>query len=352
VKFLKDFSKLSLANPNLKVQVSGDLWDTFAAEETRKMTCYAVIGGAGFIGSHFVDKLMETGHSVKVIDNLCSGSLSRIAKHAQARNFEFIEIDVEDTSRLVDALKGAETVVHLASNPDIARAAIEPRIDFTQGTVLTESVVEASRITGIAKILYASGSGVYGDKGNDVLFENSPLRPISTYGASKAAGELLLESYSYMFGIQSIAFRFANVVGARQTHGVGYDFINRLRKDKTSLHILGNGEQSKSYVHVSDIVKGVLLASEKVESRFDVFNISTPDYITVNEISDIALEELKIDKSQIHMTYSGGDRGWRADVPIVRINADKISKIGWTHSYNSREAIRESIREMISTSFS
>ncbi len=315
------------------------------------MTCYAVIGGAGFIGSHFVDKLMETGHSVKVIDNLCSGSLSRIAKHLQVSNFEFIEMNVEDTNLLVDAINGAEIVIHLASNPDIARAASEPRIDFTQGTVLTESVAEASRITGVGKILYASGSGVYGDKGKDILFEDFPLRPISTYGASKAAGELLLESYSYMFGIQSIAFRFANVVGARQTHGVGYDFVNRLEKDRTSLHILGNGEQSKSYVHVSDIVNGVLLASDKVQSKFDIFNISTSDYITVNEISEIAFEELDIDKNLIQMTYSGGDRGWRADVPIVRINADKISNIGWFPRYNSRDAIRESIREMISTPF-
>ena len=316
------------------------------------MTCYAVIGGAGFIGSHFVDTLIETGHTVKVIDNLCSGSLSRITQHLQASNFEFVEINVEDTSRLIEAINGAEIVIHLASNPDIARAAIDPRIDFVQGTVLTESVAEASRITGVRQVLYASGSGVYGDMGNEVLSETSPLRPISTYGASKASGELLLESYSYMFEMQSIAFRFANVVGARQTHGVGYDFVNRLQRDKQNLHILGNGEQSKSYVHVSDIVKGVLLASDKVQSRFDTFNISTPDYITVNEISEIALEELNIDKNEIQITYSGGDRGWRADVPVVRINSEKISKIGWLHSYNSQEAIRVSIRELLATQLS
>lgn len=310
------------------------------------MTCYAVIGGAGFIGSHFVDKLVETGHGVKVIDNLCSGSLSRISRHFQASNFEFVEIDVEDTTRLVEAINGAEIVIHLASNPDIARAATDPRVDFVQGTVLTESVAEASRFTGVRKILYASGSGVYGDMGDTVLFENSPLRPISTYGASKASGELLLESYSYMFGIHAIAFRFANVVGARQTHGVGFDFVNRLKEDKKNLHILGNGEQSKSYVHVSDIVNGVLLASEKVQTRFDTFNISTPDYITVNEIAQIAFEELNIDKAQVHITYSGGDRGWSADVPVVRLNSDKISRIGWSHRYNSQEAVRVSIREI------
>ena len=313
------------------------------------MTCYAVIGGAGFIGSHFVDKLMETGHRVKVIDNLCSGSLSRIAQHLQSSNFEFVEINVEDTGRLVEAIKGSEIVIHFASNPDIARAAVEPRIDFVQGTVLTESVAEASRVTGVRQVLYASGSGVYGDMGDEVLSETSPLRPISTYGASKASGELLLESYSYMFEMQSIAFRFANVVGARQTHGVGYDFVNRLQKDKQNLHILGNGEQSKSYVHVSDIVKGVLLASDKVKSRFDVFNISTPDYITVNEISEIALDELNIDRNEIQITYSGGDRGWRADVPVVRINSEKISKMGWVPSHDSQEAIRVSIRELLST---
>jgi UDP-glucose 4-epimerase len=150
-----------------------------------------------------------------------------------------------------------------------------------------------------------------------------------------------------MFGLNSIVFRFANVVGARQTHGVGFDFLNRLKNDQGNLHILGNGKQSKSYVHVSDIVEGVLLASNNVGSNFDVFNLSTPDFISVKEIADMVIEELKINQHEVSFTYSGGDRGWRADVPIVRLNSEKISRLGWTPRFNSSQAVRVSIQEMI-----
>jgi UDP-glucose 4-epimerase len=315
------------------------------------MSRYAVIGGAGFIGSHFVDHLIFNDHQVKVIDNLCSGTISRIEHHLNCSNFDFKNLNVEDTPALARELKGIDVVIHLASNPDIARAATDPRIDFVQGTVLTESVLEAARVSGVNLILYASGSGVYGDVGSEFLHENSAIKPISTYGASKAAGEHLLQAYSHMFGIRSFAFRFANVVGSRQTHGVGFDFLNRLEKDPSCLHILGNGKQSKSYVHVSDIVKGVLVASEKVTSEFDVFNISTPDFIDVNEIALIVMSELHIDPQSVSTTYSGGDRGWKADVPVVRIDAKKITDLGWLPKFSSHEAIRESIREMIQSKY-
>jgi len=315
------------------------------------MSNFAVIGGAGFIGSHFVDHLIMTGHSVKVIDNLCSGTLSRIEHHLPNPDFDFKKMDIEVTSDLVQELKNIDVIIHLASNPDIARAATDPRIDFVQGTVLTESVLEAARESKVKRILYASGSGVYGDVGSEILSEDSPINPISTYGASKAAGEHLLQAYSHMFGIKSLAFRFANVVGSRQTHGVGYDFLNRLRLDSNHLHILGNGKQSKSYVHVTDIVRGVLLASDKTCLDFDVFNISTPDFINVDEIANIVMEELQINSQSVKITYSGGDRGWKADVPVVRINARKILDLGWSPRYTSEEAIRESIREMIQSKY-
>jgi UDP-glucose 4-epimerase len=315
------------------------------------MSNFAVIGGAGFIGSHFVDYLILNGHRVKVIDNLCSGTVSRIEQHLGRPEFDFKKLDVEDTSTLAQELKDIDVVIHLASNPDIARAATEPRIDFVQGTVLTESVLEAARNSGVNRILYASGSGVYGDVGSELLSEESAIKPISTYGASKAAGEHLLEAYSHMFGIRSLAFRFANVVGSRQTHGVGYDFLNRLEKDSSHLHILGNGKQSKAYVHVSDIVRGVLLASDKVTAEFDVFNISTPDFIDVNEIALIVMKELQIDPQGVDITYSGGDRGWKADVPVVRIDAGKITDLGWFPQYTSYAAIQRSIREMLETKF-
>jgi UDP-glucose 4-epimerase len=308
---------------------------------------YLVVGGAGFIGYHFVHELLDRQYGlVRAVDNLCSGTLDHISEFSSNPNFEFIQIDVENFKLLSESMKDIDTVSHLASNPDIAKAAREPRIDFTNGTVLTESVVEAARISGVSTILYASGSGVYGDGGISVLTENSPLKPISTYGASKLAGESLLASYSFMFGIKSLAFRFANVVGPKQTHGVGYDFIRRLKADPTKLTIMGDGLQSKSYVHVSDVVRAVLHAEEVIKEGFDVFNISTPDQISVNEIARIAEEVLSIDPESVLHTYTGGDRGWKADIPIVKLSSRKISMLGWSPIYNSYQAIRASLESM------
>lgn len=307
---------------------------------------YAVIGGAGFVGRHFVKSLLEQGHSVNCVDNFSSGTMSRIENFKHLENFKIFKLNVEDTEELVNAVKDCEIIIHLASNPDIAKAQTEPRIDFTQGTVLTESVAEAARRAGVKTILYASGSGVYGDEGETYLREDSPLRPISTYGASKVAGEALLRSYAYMFDIKCLAFRFANVVGPFQTHGVGFDFLNKLRLDNSNLHILGDGTQSKSYIYVDDVVEAVLLAERKVESGFEEFNISTPDFISVNEIADLAINAMDLDKNKVSKHYSGGSRGWKADVPVVRINAEKIRKLGWLPKHNSYQAISESLSSM------
>jgi UDP-glucose 4-epimerase len=312
------------------------------------MQTVLITGADGFIGSHFVGELLDRRSGlVRVVDNLCSGTLDHIVDFRAHPDFEFHQFDVENSNLLAESMLGINTVIHLASNPDIAKAAREPRIDFTQGTVLTESIVEAARISGVKTILYASGSGVYGDGGTSVLTEDSPLKPISTYGASKLAGESLLASYSFMFGIKCLAFRFANVVGPKQTHGVGYDFLRRLKSDSTQLEILGDGLQSKSYIHVSDVVRAVLHAEDATKDGFDVFNISTPDQISVNEIAKVAEEVLCIDPDSVVHKYTGGDRGWKADVPIVKLSSDKILKLGWQPALNSHEAILASLRSMV-----
>lgn len=307
---------------------------------------YSVIGGAGFIGSHFVERLLLEGKTVSVVDNFCSGSIELLGKMIENPNLKIIECDVENTSDLTSAIRNSRVVIHLASNPDIAKAAIDPRIDFTQGTLLTESVAEASRLSGIQKILYASGSGVYGDAGAEVLTELSQMRPISTYGASKLAGEALLASYAYMFGIHTTAFRFANVVGPRQTHGVGYDFVRRLSANSRELTILGDGQQNKSYVHVTDVVSAVLSFTKIDETAFDVYNISTRDSLSVNQIASIALEVLDVDLSDIQINYTGGTRGWKADVPIVKLDPSKIENTGWRPKFTSQSAMYDSIFAM------
>lgn len=308
---------------------------------------YVVTGGAGFIGSQFVKRLIAKNKAVCVIDNFCSGTRDHLRDVINDHRLTIKELDVGTTSQLIAQTKNARVMIHLASNPDIAKAATEPRIDFIQGTVLTESVAEAARINCFQKIIYASGSGVYGDAGSTLLDENSPLLPISTYGASKLAGESILSAYAYMFGIQVIAFRFANVVGPNQTHGVGFDFINKLKLNQTQLQVLGDGNQDKSYVFVDDIVSAVLGCEDLELPSFEVYNISVNDSLTVNEIAVLAINALGLEIGNVKLNYTGGTRGWRADVPVVRLDSKKIRGTGWNPQYTSREAMIKSLRSMV-----
>jgi len=308
-----------------------------------------IIGGAGFVGSHFVDALLSDADTAKVTvyDNFSSGKRWHLEQWASDSRLNIIEADVRELQLLTASMAGHEVVIHLASNPNIAAAATTPAIDFDQGTLLTHCVAEAARMSGVNTVLYASGSGVYGDIGEIEAAEDyGPLTPVSTYAASKLAGEALLSSYAYMFGLRAIAFRFGNVVGPRQTHGVGFDFIRNLRADPTRLSILGDGKQSKSYVSVGDIVGSVLLAHNKVVLPFDVFNVATGDYITVTDIATIACEVSGLDPKLVKFEYSGGDRGWKGDVPVVRLSSKKIRSLGWQQTMNCSESMRYAMNAM------
>jgi UDP-glucose 4-epimerase len=310
---------------------------------------YLIVGGAGFIGGHFSDHLLSqtTVEGVTVYDNFSSGREWHVAAHRNDTRFAVIRDDVRNLDALSEAMNGCDTVIHLASNPDIAAAMTNPLIDFDQGTSLTQNVVEAMRRTGTRQILYASGSGVYGDLGEFEAHEDyGPLIPESTYGASKLAGEALISSYVAMFGLAGCAFRFGNVVGPRQTHGVGYDFLRQLLADESSLTILGDGRQSKSYIHVSDVIAAVLTAAA-LPGPFSTYNVATGDYMTVNEIAKLAITAIGGSTERTQMQYTGGDRGWRGDVPIVRLNTDRIRDLGWSNVMNTREAMASSLDALV-----
>lgn len=310
---------------------------------------YFLAGGAGFIGSHFVDALLsqESVQKVTIFDNFSSGQEWHYAKHIADPRLSIIKADVKNTEQLMLAMRDHEAVMHFASNPDIALAMKNPSIDFTEGTYLTYQILEAARLNHVKRITYISGSGIYGDLGEHICQEdNITMLPISTYGASKLAGEALVTSYCHMFGLTACIFRFGNVVGPRQTHGVGYDFINRLLKDPSTLRIMGDGTQSKSYVHVEDIVNAVLLANEKLINKYEIYNVATGDYITVKEIADITIACVGIN-TPVKIEFTGGDRGWKGDVPIIRLNIDKIRSLGWACKRNSAEAMRDSVNAML-----
>jgi UDP-glucose 4-epimerase len=311
---------------------------------------YLILGGAGFIGSHFVERLLpdRVAEAVTVYDNFSSGREWHLAANQDSAKLRVVRGDVGDLDVLTTAMREHDTVIHLASNPDIARAATEPAVDFDQGTLLTHHVVEAARVTGVRRLLYASGSGVYGDLGEIEAREDfGPLNPISTYGASKLAGEALICSYCHMFGLRACVFRFGNVVGPRQTHGVGFDFLRQLLAGPDRLTILGDGTQSKSYIHVCDVVDAVLLAAARTQDPFCAYNVATGDYITVREIAELAVECLDLPRGGTSLSFTGGDRGWKGDVPVVRLDTSRVRALGWSHTMSSKEALRASMRAML-----
>jgi len=311
---------------------------------------YLIVGGAGFLGSHFADRLLadEATDIVTVYDNFSSGRERHISHHINDERFAVVRADAQDLDSLTDAMTGHQTVIHLAANPDIARAVTDPDIDFREGTMLTRNVLEAMRQSDCRQILYASGSGVYGDLGDlEAAEDQGGMRPISTYGASKLACESLISAYSHMFGLSGYSFRFGNVVGPRQTHGVGFDFIRKLLDDGTRLDILGDGEQSKSYIHVDDTVSAVLHAARHGTGGYDVFNVATGDYITVKEIAALAVDCVGLSQSDVDYQFSGGDRGWKGDVPVVRLNTERIQSLGWECGHTTHDAIKMSLAALL-----
>jgi UDP-glucose 4-epimerase len=302
-----------------------------------------VAGGAGFIGSHLVEALLRRPNTyVVVYDNMTSGTESHLRSVLDHERLRLVIGDIQAFDNLVDAMHGCNHLYLLASNPEIALAMADPAIDFRQGTYLTHNILEAMRVNDVSRITYASGSGVYGDQGGlEVNEEFGPLIPISTYGASKLASEAMIAAYAHMFDLDAVVLRFANVVGPRQTHGVTYDFVRRLLQDPSRLRILGDGSQSKSYIHVSDVVEAMMLLTEEGWKGFEIFNVGTGDHITVSQIADLVVERMGLEK--IPYSYTGGDRGWKGDVPIVRFRSGKLASLGWRCTYSSREAIIASI---------
>lgn len=285
---------------------------------------------------------------IVIFDNFTSGRKSYVAKPADDPRVEVVTADLKELGAVSRAMKGCDTVFHLAANPDIARAVTQPDIDFVEGTYLTQNVLEAIRVNDVPKIIYTSGSGVYGENPPVAFAEDyGPCIPISTYGASKLGCEALIAAYCHMFGLTGRVFRFANVVGPRQTHGVGYDFVRRLQTDPTHLRILGDGTQTKSYIHVEDIVAAIGAVDEQTRNRYDVFNVATEDYITVREIADLAVKVCGLAPGETKHEFTGGDRGWKGDVPVVRFDCSKIKALGWKAQRTSAEAITDAMKAML-----
>ena len=305
-----------------------------------------VTGGAGFIGSPLIDRLVSRGDTVVVIDNLSSGNLDFIQKHIDSGKVSLVRGDVTNYQDVLSVMEGIECVFHLAANPDIRLGTKITDTDLKQGTIATYNIVEAMRVSGVKKIAFASSSVVYGEDAPMPTPENhGPCLPISLYGASKQAGEGLISSWVGTFAIQAWIFRFANIIGTRGTHGVIFDFIHKLKADPSRLEVLGNGLQEKSYMEVGDCVDGILHVMKNTDKQLNLYNLGSHDTASVKRIAEIVVEETGCEGASIE--YTGGDRGWAGDVPRAMLAIDKMLAIGFDVNYNSEDAIRHTARALI-----
>jgi UDP-glucose 4-epimerase len=300
------------------------------------MRCF-VTGGAGFVGSVLVDRLLAEGHQVTTYDNFSTGQRPFLAEAERQTGFRLVEGDVLDAPRLQSAMAGHDLVFHLAANADVRSGLEEPRRDLQQNTVATFHVLEAMRATGARRIAFASTGSVYGEPEVFPTPETCPFpTQTSLYGASKLAGEGLIAAYCAGFGFQGVAFRFVSILGERYTHGHVFDFYKKLRADPRRIEVLGDGRQRKSYLHVQDCVDAVLRAMARAGDGFEVFNLGTDGYCTVDESLGWICDHLGLSPER---RYTGGVRGWVGDSPFIFLDTAKIRALGWTPRVGIRDGV-------------
>lgn len=305
-----------------------------------------VVGGAGFIGSHLCDALIEAGDSVMCVDNLSLGSSQNIAHLVNNNDFTFYEKDAAVFEEIdsVMSVERPDYVFHLAANSDIQASAADPQVEYKNTYTTTFQILSAMRKHEVKNLFFASTSAVYGDKRDIILDENTPgLSPISYYGAAKLGSEALISAFSYMNDMKVLVFRFPNVIGSRLTHGVIYDFIRKLKNDPTHLQILGDGKQTKPYIYVEDLVDAIMRFKDKGTYGVDLYNVGVEGATSVTTIADIICEEMGL--NNVEYQYTGGEGGWKGDVPRFEYCIDKINKMGWKATYTSDEAVRETVRQ-------
>jgi len=305
-----------------------------------------VTGGAGFIGSHLVDELIKRGDQVTVYDNLSSGKKEFFKQHLNNDNYSFIEADLLDIKRIKKEIKNHDVVFHIAANPFVRLGETQTRLDLEQGPIVTYNILEGMRENGIKKIVFSSSSVVYAETPPiDIPETYGPTLPISLYGAGKLGAEGLLSAFCGTFGFQTWIYRFANIVGIRGTHGVIVDFIAKLQKNPKELEILGDGKQQKPYLHVSDIVDGILFGFKHSNDQINLFNLGVDSNTTVTNIANMVIEEMGL--KNVKFKYTGGSRGWAGDVPRFQLDTSKMEKLGWKAHFSSDEAVRKAIKETL-----
>ena len=313
-----------------------------------------ITGGAGFIGSHLVDRLMSEGYKVTVVDDLSSGCVENVKSWLDNPAFRFLKGDLKNPGGWIDEFRGVDVAFHYAANPEVRVSVTEPRIHFEENLQATFNVLEACRFFKIPLLVFASTSAVYGDAEQIPTPEDyTPLKPISVYGAVKLACETLIATYSRLYGLKSLILRYANVVGPRSKHGVLIDFVKKLKFNPNRLEILGNGLQRKSYIYVEDAVDATLKALEYMLENYSlekIFNVGSEDWVTVKEIADMVVGAMGLNGVEyVYKPATGDGRGWPGDVKLMLLDVSRLKRAaGWRPKMGSKEALWKTLENLIS----
>jgi len=300
-----------------------------------------VTGAAGFIGSNLVDRLLSNGEVVVGYDNLSTGMPEFIASASRHRNFTFVQGDLLDARGLKAAMRGTRRVLHLAANADVRFGRIHPRKDLEQNTIATFNVLEAMRANDVREIAFASTGSIYGEATVVPTPENAPF-PLQTslYGASKLACEGLIEAYAEGYGIKARIFRFVSILGQRYSHGHIFDFMMQLAKNQNRLHVLGDGKQRKSYLHVDDCIEAIMLALNAADEDIAIFNLGTDEVCQVLDSIDWITKRLRLSPQ---LSFSGGRQGWIGDNPLIHLDTTRVRCLGWQPKRSIREAVEHTV---------
>jgi UDP-glucose 4-epimerase len=316
---------------------------TLVADAIMKRAC--ITGGAGFIGSNLADRLLAAGVEVSLVDDFRTGKREFVEHLADTPAVTLHEGDVLDSDLLRRAFEGCDWVFHLQANADVRHGLEHPQRDLEQNTFATSNVLEAMRAVGVSRIAFSSTGSVYGEP---IVFptpEDAPF-PVQTslYGASKLAGEGLLGAYAHGYGFVSLVFRFVSILGERYTHGHVFDFCRALRQDPSTLRVLGDGKQQKSYLYVQDCVSAILAAADNHENtpgEFAVYNLGTDETVTVDDSIATICAQLGLEPQR---DYTGGSRGWAGDSPLIRLDCSRIRELGWEPTLTIREALQKTVQ--------
>jgi len=315
------------------------------------MAKFFITGGAGFIGSHFCDTALEQGHQVMAYDDLSTGQKVFLKAALENKNFSLEIGDIRDLDQIQSAMNKfkPDWVVHFAANADVRLGLERPRRDLDYNTIGTWNVVEATRNSGCKNILFSSTGSAYGEPTVFPTPENCPFpEQTSLYGASKMAGEGILSAYAHGYQLNAVVFRFVSILGPRYTHGHIFDFIKRLKQNPKKLDVLGNGKQFKSYLHISDLMKGLWTVIKSQPKSFQVFNIGHDDALTVDTSISYIVRELGVQPS---LNYSGGERGWVGDSPRIQLDCTKLKKLGWKADNSLEKGVTDTVHYLLKNDF-